>query len=168
MSEAIVRTTAVTNCSAVSHILLVSVVRGSDGDGLALVRDHHERHRCPETWLEAAGKTLASVTAAERGKYSRNTPGELMTIAERVGFDGTALATASRLVAKVDSAAVQDGFQLYLHGFIVTDDGNWAVVQQEMNGEARQARRYHWLSEGLKSFVEESHSASTDPGKAKS
>ena len=58
-------------------------------------------------------------------------------------------------MAKVDSAAVQDGFDLYLHGFIVTDDGRWVVVQQGMNGERRQARRYHWLSEGLASFVEE-------------
>ena len=66
---------------------------------------------------------------------------------------------ASRLVAKVDSAAVQDGFDLYLHGFIVADDGHWVVVQQGMNGEARQARRYHWLSEGLQSFVEEPHAA---------
>ena len=70
-------------------------------------------------------------------------------IGERVGFDGAALARASRLVAKVDSAAVQDGFDLYLHGFIVADDGHWVVVQQGMNGDARQARRYHWLSEGL-------------------
>ena len=69
------------------------------------------------------------------------------------------LATASRLVAKVDSAAVQDGFDLYLHGFIVADDGRWVVVQQGMNGDSRKARRYHWLSEGLKSFVEEPHSA---------
>src|SRR4029079_6680442 len=76
-----------------------------------------------------------------------------------VGFDGSALATASRLVAKVDSAAVQDGFDLYLHGFVVTDDGLWTVVQQGMNGERRQARRYHWLSEGLRSFVEEPHFA---------
>ena len=66
---------------------------------------------------------------------------------------------ASRLVAKVDSAAIQDGFDLYLHGFIVTDNGKWVVVQQGMNGERRQARRYHWLSEGLKSFVEAPHSA---------
>jgi hypothetical protein len=78
-----------------------------------------------------------------RGKYSRNTPQELILIGDRVGFDGTALAQADRLVAKVDSAAVQDGFQL-MHGFIVTDDGHWVVVQQGMNGEARQARRYHW------------------------
>jgi hypothetical protein len=59
-----------------------------------------------------------------------------------------------RDVAKVDSAAVQDGFDLYLHGFIVTDDGKWAVVQQGMNGENRQARRYHWLSDGLKDFLD--------------
>ena len=94
-----------------------------------------------------------------RGKYSRQTPHELVAIGERVGFDGAGLAKASRLVAKVDSAAVQDGFDLYLHGFIVTDDGQWAVVQQGMNGGRRQARRYHWLSEGLKSFVEEPHAA---------
>ncbi|HKN29695.1 MAG TPA: DUF763 domain-containing protein [Roseiarcus sp.] len=94
-----------------------------------------------------------------RGSHSRQTPHELVATGERVGFDGAALATASRLVAKVDSAAVQDGFDLYLHGFIVADDGHWVVVQQGMNGERRQARRYHWLSEGLKSFVEEPHAA---------
>ena len=94
-----------------------------------------------------------------RGRHSRQTPLELTTIGERVGFDGEALARASRLVAKVDSAAVQDGFDLYLHGFIVTDDGKWVVVQQGMNGETRLARRYHWLSEGLKNFVEAPHTA---------
>jgi hypothetical protein len=94
-----------------------------------------------------------------RGKHSRQTPQELVSIGERVGIDGAGLARTSRLVAKVDSAAVQDGFDLYLHGFIVTDDGKWAVVQQGMNGERRQARRYHWLSEGLKDFVDEPHSA---------
>lgn len=94
-----------------------------------------------------------------RGKHSRQTPHELVAIGERVGFDGAGLAEASRLVAKVDSAAVQDGFDLYLHGFVVTDDGSWVVVQQGMNDESRKARRYHWLSEGLKSFVDEPHSA---------
>jgi len=94
-----------------------------------------------------------------RGKHSLQTPRELVAIGERVGFDGSALAKTSRLVAKVDSAAVQDGFDLYLHGFIVTNDGQWVVVQQGMNGDRKQARRYHWFSEGLKSFVEEPHSA---------
>src|SRR3984885_10657678 len=94
-----------------------------------------------------------------RGAHSRRTPHELLAIGERVGFDGAALATASRLVAKVDSAAVQDGFGLCLHGFVVTDDGHWVVVQQGMNGERRQARRYHWLSEGLTSFVDAPHAA---------
>src|SRR6516164_2022223 len=100
-----------------------------------------------------------------RGKYSRQTPQELVAIGDRVGFDGPALAKASRLVAKVDSAAVQDGFQLYLHGFIVTDDGHWVVVQQGMNGELRQARRYHWLSQGLKSFVDTPHAAIEGQGR---
>ncbi len=98
-----------------------------------------------------------------RGKHSRATPQELVAIGERVGFDGSALAKASRLVAKVDSAAVQDGFDLYLHGFIVTDEGRWVVVQQGMSGERRQARRYHWLSEGLTSFVEEPHTGIDGP-----
>jgi len=94
-----------------------------------------------------------------RGKHSRRTPDELRMLGDSVGLDADALTRASRLVAKVDSAAVQDGFDLYLHGFIVTDDGKWTVVQQGMNGDARQARRYHWHSEGLQSFVEEPHSA---------
>ena len=94
-----------------------------------------------------------------RGSHSRQTPAELERIGSRVGFDGHALAKASRLVAKVDSAAVQDGFDLYLHGFFVTDDGQWVVVQQGMNGDSGLARRYHWQSEGLGSFVETPHAA---------
>jgi hypothetical protein len=94
-----------------------------------------------------------------RGRHSRQTPAELMAIGEKVGFDGAALARVSRLVAKVDSAAVQDGFDLYLHGFIVSNDGSWVVVQQGMSDFRRQARRYHWLSHDLKSFVDEPHAA---------
>src|SRR4030088_1038325 len=94
-----------------------------------------------------------------RGRHSRQTPSELIAIGDQVGIDGGNLAQASRLVAKVDSAAVQDGFDLYLHGFVVTDDGHWAVIQQGMKGELRQARRYHWLSEGLTSFVDDPHAA---------
>lgn len=94
-----------------------------------------------------------------RGKYSRQTPQELIAIGEQTGFDGAALAQKSRLIAKVDSAAVQDGFDLYLHGFIVTDEGGFAVIQQGMNGALRQARRYHWLSEGLPNLIEEPHAA---------
>jgi len=99
-----------------------------------------------------------------RGKHSRRTPAELTAIGERVGLDAVALVRASRLVAKVDSAAVQDGFDLYLHGFFVTDDGHWAVVQQGMNGDKRQARRYHWHSEAVISFVDEPHCAIDGPG----
>lgn len=109
--------------------------------------------------LQPLQRELGVHVCGGRGRYSRQTPAELIAIGERVGFDGAALATASRLVAKVDSAAVQDGFELYLHGFIVTDDGRWVVVQQGMKGEAKQARRYHWLSEGLKSFVDAPHAA---------
>jgi hypothetical protein len=109
-------------------------------------------------------KELGIHVCGGRGRYSRQTPAELVAIGQRVGFDGAGLAQASRLVAKVDSAAVQDGFDLYLHGFIVTDDGHWTVVQQGMNGGRRQARRYHWLSEGLTSFVDDPHTGIEGPG----
>jgi hypothetical protein len=94
-----------------------------------------------------------------RGRHSRRTPDELAALGERVGLDASVLVRASRLVAKVDSAAVQDGFDLYLHGFIVADDGAWVVVQQGMNGARRQARRYHWLWDRAGAFVEEPHAA---------
>ena len=109
--------------------------------------------------LEPLSGELGIHVCGGRGKHSRKTPLELAAIGDKVGIDGSALAEASRLVAKVDSAAVQDGFDLYLHGFIVTDDGRWAVVQQGMNDATRTARRYHWLSEGLQSFVDEPHAA---------
>jgi hypothetical protein len=94
-----------------------------------------------------------------RGRHSRRTPDELGAFGERTGQDGAALARASRLVAKVDGAAVQDGHALYLHAFVVAADGRWAVVQQGMDPLRRRARRYHWLSEGLRSFVDEPHAA---------
>ncbi|TBF67908.1 DUF763 domain-containing protein [Rhizobium leguminosarum] len=109
--------------------------------------------------LSPRAHELGIYVCGGRGAQSRKTPSELIAIAERTGFDGHHLASTSRLVAKVDSAAVQDGFDLYLHGFITTGDGNWVVVQQGMNGERRQARRYHWLSEGLKSFLDSPHAA---------
>ena len=94
-----------------------------------------------------------------RGKHSRRTPDELIQVGERTGLDAAPLVRASKLVAKVDSAAVQDGFDLYLHSFIVTDDGKWCVVQQGMSDARREARRYHWLSEDLQSFLDSPHAA---------
>src|SRR5919201_177338 len=102
---------------------------------------------------------LGLTVCGGRGRHSRRTPAELIAVGERTGVDGADLARTSRLVAKVDSAAVQDGFSLYLHGFVVARDGAWAVVQQGMKPEARTARRYHWLSETVRSFVEEPHTA---------
>src|SRR3982751_1849785 len=113
--------------------------------------------------LQPLQDELGLYVCGGRGNHSRANPGALVAGGERTGLDGAALASASRLVAKVDTAAVQDGFDLYLHGFIVADDGKWVVVQQGMNGDAKQARRYHWLSEGLTSFVEEPHSAIDGP-----
>jgi uncharacterized protein len=113
--------------------------------------------------LQPLSHELGIHVCGGRGQHSRKTPAELSALGERIGFDGARLTRASRLVAKVDSAAVQDGFVLYLHGFFVTDDGKWTVVQQGMNGDKKQARRYHWHSEELKSFVDEPHSAIDGP-----
>ncbi|MBV1836825.1 DUF763 domain-containing protein [Acetobacter estunensis] len=109
--------------------------------------------------LEPLAGELGLHVCGGRGRHSRRTPDELLAVAEQTGLDGAALGQASRLVAKVDSAAVQDGFDLYLHSFVVADDGAWVVIQQGMNGESRYARRYHWQSEGLGSFVSDPHSA---------
>lgn len=94
-----------------------------------------------------------------RGKSSRQTPSELQAVAERTGLDGNELVTASRLSAKVDNTAIQDGFQLYLHSFVVTVEGEWAVIQQGMNPNERMARRYHWMSSAVQSFTEEPHTS---------
>lgn len=94
-----------------------------------------------------------------RGKSSRETPAELMEIAYKTGLNGDELVKHSKLSAKVDNTAVQDGFQLYLHSFVLTQEGEWAVIQQGMNGHSRMARRYHWLSSTLKSFMEEPHTS---------
>lgn len=94
-----------------------------------------------------------------RGRASRRTPAELMSVGESTGVDAVHLATTSRLVAKIDSAAVQDGYELYVHGFIVSAAGRWCVVQQGMSPARREARRYHWHSEGLESFLDSPHAA---------
>src|SRR5688500_7483541 len=92
-----------------------------------------------------------------RGKHSRNTPDELRAIAARRGFDGDALVRISRLAARVDNNAIADGFQIYLHSFIVTAEGEWAIVQQGMNERSRLARRYHWHSPAVRDFTCEPH-----------
>jgi hypothetical protein len=93
-----------------------------------------------------------------RGRFSRNTPHELRSIAERRGFDGEALVRTSRLTARVDNNAIADGFQIYLHSFVVAGDGEWAVVQQGLNDRSGMARRYHWHSATVRDFVAEPHS----------
>lgn len=93
-----------------------------------------------------------------KGKYAKQTPDELIRISETTGLDGDYLVKCSKLSAKVDNTAIQDGFQLYTHNFILSSSGKWAVVQQGMRDQSSTARRYHWLSEGLASFVESPHS----------
>jgi len=94
-----------------------------------------------------------------RGKQSLKTPEELRAIAERRGFDGDALVRVSRLTARVDNNAIADGFQIYLHGFVVAANGEWAIVQQGMNAGSRLARRYHWHSAAVRDFTSEPHTA---------
>ena len=109
--------------------------------------------------LQSRSTELGLHICGGRGRHSRNTPAELTRLADRTGMDGEHLVRSSRLCAKVDNTAVQDGFQIYLHSFIVSEDGEWAVVQQGMNADVGQARRYHWHSPGVESFVNEPHSS---------
>lgn len=102
-------------------------------------------------------KELGIYICGGKGKHSMLTPQELLFVGEKTGLDGNNLANCSRLAAKVDNTAIQDGFQLYQHNFIVDNKGQWAVIQQGMNPDSKTARRYHWHSPGLKSFIEEPH-----------
>ena len=94
-----------------------------------------------------------------KGKHSRNTPHELINYAEKKGLNGEEFAYYSRLTARVDNNAIQDGFQIYLHSFVISDEGKWTVIQQGMNNGSGMARRYHWHSENVRSFTEEPHTS---------
>ncbi len=107
--------------------------------------------------INPLSKELGIYVCGGRGRHSRNTPLELMQIADRTGLDGDYLVRCSRLSAKVDNTALQDGFQIYLHAFFVTREGQWSVVQQGLNNQSGYARRYHWHSEAFESFVNEPH-----------
>ncbi len=111
--------------------------------------------------INSRARELGLCICGGRGKYSRRTPEELLYLADATGLDGDALVRSSRLAAKIDNTAVQDGFNLYQHNFILSKDGKWAIVQQGMNVQTKTARRYHWCSADLKSFVEEPHSGIT-------
>ncbi|MFC6096277.1 DUF763 domain-containing protein [Flavobacterium qiangtangense] len=102
-------------------------------------------------------KELGIYICGGKGKHSMQTPRELLWVGERTGLDGNMLSNCSKLTAKVDNTAIQDGFQLYQHNFIVDSQGQWCVIQQGMNPMSKTARRYHWQSENLKSFVNEPH-----------
>jgi uncharacterized protein len=104
-------------------------------------------------------KELGIYICGGKGNHSRKTPDELLRISERTGLDGNYLVKCSKLAAKVDNTAIQDGFQLYLHNFIVSDTGKWTVIQQGMSDATSTARRYHWHSELLTSFIDEPHTA---------
>lgn len=107
--------------------------------------------------INPRAKELGIYICGGRGKHSRKTPEELLNIADKTGLDGNDLVRSSRLVAKVDNTALQDGFQIYLHSFILSDVGDWSVVQQGMNSYSGYARRYHWSSQDLANYVNEPH-----------
>lgn len=117
--------------------------------------------------LNPRASELGIYICGGRGKYSRRTPEELLMLSQGTSLDGEALVRSSKLCAKVDNTAVQDGFQLYQHNFILTNEGDWAVVQQGMNPETKTARRYHWCSADLRSFVEMPHSGVTGENQGK-
>jgi hypothetical protein len=104
-------------------------------------------------------RELGIYVCGGKGAHSRRTPQELMNMGDTTGIDAAPLVRSSRLIAKIDSAAVQDGFDLYLHAFFATAEGHWCVVQQGMNDSIGEARRYHWQSEGLAGFFESPHAA---------
>jgi len=109
--------------------------------------------------LNPRAHELGLYVCGGRGKHSRKTPAELLAIAGSSGLDGDKLVRASRLTARVDNNAIADGFQLYLHCFILSNKGEWAVVQQGMNDATGMARRYHWHSATVRDFVNEPHTA---------
>jgi len=109
--------------------------------------------------LASRADELGLYVCGGRGRFSRNTPNELRSIAERRGFDADSLVRTSRLTARVDNNAIGDGFQIYLHSFVVTSKGDWAVVQQGLNDQNGMARRYHWHSATVRDFVAEPHTA---------
>ena len=102
---------------------------------------------------------LGLTVCGGRGRHSLRTPQELCSFALKTGLNGDELARTSRLTARVDNNAVADGFQLYLHSFVIASSGEWAVIQQGMNAESRLARRYHWHSPAVNDFVADPHAA---------
>jgi uncharacterized protein len=102
---------------------------------------------------------LGLMVCGGRGRHSIRTPDELRSFGMKTGLDGNALAQTSRLTARIDNNAVADGFQLYLHSFVITKSGEWSVVQQGMNSDNRAARRYHWHSTSVRDFVSDPHTA---------
>src|SRR5580704_16971933 len=107
--------------------------------------------------LNPRDSDLGLYVCGGRGKQSRKTPEELRRIADRQGLDGEALVRSSRLTARIDNNCIADGFQIYLHSFVVAAGGEWAVVQQGMNTTSGLARRYHWHSATVRDFVIEPH-----------
>lgn len=109
--------------------------------------------------INPRSRELGLYVCGGKGAASRQTPAEILRICETASLDGAELVRCSKLSAKVDNTVVQDGFQLYLHSFVLSDTGEWTVIQQGMSPASSTARRYHWHSAGLHSFVDQPHTA---------
>jgi hypothetical protein len=109
--------------------------------------------------MKGIERELGFFVTGGKGATSRRTPSEIEVWGDRLSFEPAPLVYASRMSAKVDNSAVQDGYQLYHHSFLFTAKGSWSVVQQGMNDANRYARRYHWLGETVADFVNEPHAA---------
>ena len=113
--------------------------------------------------LNDRGRDLGLYVCGGRGRHSRRTPDELRALGDRLGLDADALVRTSRLTARVDNNAIADGFQIYLHTFVLAEDGQWAVVQQGLNEQSGTARRYHWHSAAVRDFTSAPHTAIVGP-----
>ena len=145
---------------AVERSVLVPGARLGDGHGLALVGHHHVGDGRAEEGPQSAGARARHLHLRRpRPAVAQHARTSCASIAERISLDGEALVRTSRLTARIDNNAIADGFQIYLHSFVLTADGEWAVVQQGMNDASRLARRYHWHSAAVRDFTADPHTA---------
>lgn len=162
--------TAITECILMGHGASEFLSRISDpfwfqAFGAVMGMDWHSSGittsvmRALKRGLNSRFDDLGLIVCGGRGRHSVRTPEELRSFGLRTGLDGDALARTSRLTARVDNNAIADGFQLYLHAFVITKQGEWAVVQQGMSESTRLARRYHWHSAAVRDFCSDPHTA---------
>ena len=145
---------------AAERSVLVPGPRLGDGHGLALLRHHHVGDGRAEARTQPARARARHLHLRRtRPAVAQYAATNCATSPTAIGLDGDALVRTSRLTARIDNNAIDDGFQIYLHTFVLTPDGDWAVVQQGMNEASRLARRYHWHSAAVRDFTADPHTA---------